>query len=343
MASMDKYHGIINVSKWGNSKILRLLIGLLLSVFSLVFSFRNVNITDALSAIRNTDLLFISFAFLAVCISLIIKVLRWKILLQTPGKTIRFLDVLMPFLVAKIINLFIPASLGEASRVFAFRGKKQPPEHAFLVGTLAIEKWLDLFSFALLFLILVFSIQLPHWLGRSGYFFVFITILLTLLLIFTTYRRHWILSAIERIYILLPQRVASFINRHLISGLSSLDIFFNGSITLKLISLSVIIWLIAALINQFMFLALHIRLPFTAPILLMIALQVGISLPSLPASIGVFEFICILTLGFFGIDETTALSFGILLHLIAYLPVIIGGLFSFWIIQLGLSQKKPCQ
>jgi len=73
--------------------------------------------------------------------------------------------------------------------------------------------------------------------------------------------------------------------------------------------------------------------------LLMIALQVGISLPSMPASIGIFEYICILTLGFFGIEESIGLSFGVLLHVIAFLPIIIGGLVSFWIMQLRKSHR----
>jgi len=100
-----------------------------------------------------------------------------------------------------------------------------------------------------------------------------------------------------------------------------------------------LIWSMSALINHFMLLAFDITLPFTTAILLMIALQVGISLPSMPASIGIFEYICILTLGFFGIEESVALSFGILLHVIAFLSIIIGGLISFWIMQFRKSRQ----
>jgi len=334
---MEKEVGLLRFSKLSNSKILRLFFGLFLSGLTLYLSFKNVQISEALQAIYRTNLLFIMLAFLAVCASLLLKVIRWNLILQKSEKKISFSVLLMPFMVAKMLNLFIPASLGEMTRIFAFRDEKEPPGSAYIVGTLAIEKWLDYLSFTVLLLALFFSLQLPDWIGKSGYLFVLITLLITLISLAIIYRRDWMISNLEKILRYLPERIATYINQHLISGLSSFDSLSDGFYTFKLCLLSIFIWVMSALINQCMLMAFAIQLPFTTAILLMIALQVGISLPSMPASIGIFEYICILTLGFFGIEESIALSFGVLLHVIAFLPIIIGGLISFWIMQLRKS------
>jgi uncharacterized membrane protein YbhN (UPF0104 family) len=56
-----------------------------------------------------------------------------------------------------------------------------------------------------------------------------------------------------------------------------------------------------------------------------VALQFGTRIPALPANLGVFHYAVILALGFYGVNESVALAYAILLHLIVFiLPAIIG-------------------
>jgi len=54
-------------------------------------------------------------------------------------------------------------------------------------------------------------------------------------------------------------------------------------------------------------------------------LMVGMAPPSVPGKIGIFEYAVILTLSTFNIDKSLALSYALMLHLVAYLPKIILG------------------
>jgi hypothetical protein len=54
-------------------------------------------------------------------------------------------------------------------------------------------------------------------------------------------------------------------------------------------------------------------------------MAVGVSLPSLPWQLGVFESVAVLSLLTFGVDQTTGLAYGLLLHVVAYLPPTILG------------------
>ena len=52
----------------------------------------------------------------------------------------------------------------------------------------------------------------------------------------------------------------------------------------------------------------------------MIVLQIGITIVTVPATIGIFEYLCVLTLGWFGVPAPLALSVGLVLHLLVLIP-----------------------
>jgi len=328
-------------SKLRSSPLFRFIIGLFLSGLFLYLSVRNVNIQEAWEAITEANYFIVGIALISVGINLLGKSIRWKILLGIPGEAIKLSKVTMSFLTGKMLNTFFPIGIGEVSRVIVIGA--MGPGYAFVLGTLAVEKVLDLISYALVFIIVLFSIQLPEWIGHSGYALIIFTIVLAIVFLVIIYQRDRVITSLERIIQIFPQRVESFFKDHIITGLASLDVFLNGSDVLKITFLTALIWGTATLTNHILFIAFGIDLPITASVLLLIALQAGISIPALPGSIGVFEYICVLTLGYYGIDEATALSYGILLHAVVYLPLIIGGLLSFWLLQLGYSDVGQLQ
>ena len=71
----------------------------------------------------------------------------------------------------------------------------------------------------------------------------------------------------------------------------------------------------------------------TASLLTLVTLQVGISLPSVPGRFGVFEAACVLALGTFGIEQTLASGFGLLLHTVILIPAVIAGVASLLILS----------
>ena len=66
--------------------------------------------------------------------------------------------------------------------------------------------------------------------------------------------------------------------------------------------------------------SLGIDVPLVAPLLLLVVLQIGVRVPSSPGSIGVFHYLSVLTLSVFGVEKDLAFSYGVLLHLVTYLP-----------------------
>jgi uncharacterized membrane protein YbhN (UPF0104 family) len=81
--------------------------------------------------------------------------------------------------------------------------------------------------------------------------------------------------------------------------------------------------------------AFHIDAPLTAGILLTAVLNLGMSVPSSPGYLGVFDFLMVLTLGLYGVHRTPALAAALAFHAIAFVPVTIIGLV--YIVRSGLQ------
>lgn len=82
-----------------------------------------------------------------------------------------------------------------------------------------------------------------------------------------------------------------------------------------------------------MFYALDFDFSLEAALLTLLAIMAGLNLPTLPGKVGVFEYACLLALGQFGVDPSRTLSYGILLQVVVYLPIIVFGLLSFQYLQ----------
>jgi uncharacterized protein (TIRG00374 family) len=189
-------------------------------------------------------------------------------------------------------------------------------------------------AYALLFLLLLILIPLPEWVGVSGATFIISAISISIMVFFAAFYRNRILRLIDRLIARLPERYNSKFLQHLHNGLSSLDVLKKLTETIELAVSTAIIWGTAIATNQLVLLSLNINLPTTASLLVLIALQAGISIPSLPGKLGIFEYVCILALGTLGINQALALSYGILLHVIIYLPIVISGFISYMLLDL---------
>ncbi len=112
-------------------------------------------------------------------------------------------------------------------------------------------------------------------------------------------KRATFLGLVERLSQHFSERIREFLLKNVHTGFESLDVFRQPASALKLSLITASIWSAAVLANYWVLLALDIQAPLAASLLVLVAVQAGISLPSLPGKIGVFELTCILALGNF--------------------------------------------
>ncbi len=71
--------------------------------------------------------------------------------------------------------------------------------------------------------------------------------------------------------------------------------------------------------------AFTLDLPFAAAVLVTVAINLSLVLPSSPAALGVFEAATIIALNAFDVPQAEALSYALVLHLLNLVPFLIIG------------------
>lgn len=344
MGAPGYQHGKIGrFSRW-----LQIGSGLALSVLAGYLAVRELELQVVWQTLQQTRLDLVALGGLLFALSFVIKALRWRSLLGAGNQSFSLLSLGLAHVLGQFWNMILPARLGEIYRVFVIqRLAREAPatsssrSAAFLLGSVGIEKVLDFTFLGLLILSVLMFLPLPEWLTQTGLFFVLQAgVILAVLIVMTFWRGQgiaWLLRQSERLPAWLQQSpLVGAMGNFFRSALQSLDVLQDGRRLLEVIGYTTLVWILAIVVNLLTLISVGIEASWTAAQLVLITLSIGMTLPSAPGRVGVFEYICILTLALFGIERAQALAFGILLHGIVLLPTIIVGLVA----QLFFSMRS---
>lgn len=300
----------------------RIAVSLVITGLALWLSFRRIDFGVFKQALSRVNYFWVLLALGNTLISVFMLGFRWAVLLRPKAKV--GLGSLFHYnIISQYANIVFPARFGEVVRAYLVSKKKQVPA-GFAMGTVMIEKMLDLFVFVGFWILIpaVFALELQF----KGYQLALIVCLMLLgLLIFLILKPDVLLKLLRRFSRLLPARFQPKVNEFLESGTESFRLLKSAKITAWLIFLSLLFVGGQALTNFLLFQAFGLKLSFWAAIVVLLGIQVGNIPPSIPGKIGLFEFAVIVVLGVFGVPKDEALSYGILLHIVAFLPKIILG------------------
>ncbi|MEO7963636.1 MAG: lysylphosphatidylglycerol synthase transmembrane domain-containing protein, partial [Gemmatimonadaceae bacterium] len=152
---------------------------------------------------------------------------------------------------------------------------------------------------------------------------------------------------------LFPQFVLSIFNAvvgriaptFLSRGQALLESFMSGLGALRapgrfavVMAWAVAMWLVNALAFWIGFLAVGINSPFSAGVMLMGVIAIGVAIPSSPGFFGVFEFFAKEGLALYGVSKELAVSWSLGYHLLSFIPITLIGLYYFG--RLGLRFRE---
>ena len=324
------------VSRAIASPYFRLFVGLLVSGLTLYLALRNVTFSEVWAAISQADVRFIVLALLCVVVTNLSKTCRWRVLLGEAGKRVPLLELLKSLMVGQMLNTIYPMRIGDLSRAYVIGGIG--PGRVFTMGTVLLEKLLDMFSYSLLVILLILLIRLPAWVSNSAYSFTLVVLIATVAIFILAYRPGYFVHLGERVLGLMPEKFYQYTVNRFRSGVASLEVLQSSAGLFRLAFWLIIVWVSAILTNFLTMRAMHLQLPWTASLLVLVILQVGIAIPSVPGRLGIFEYMCILALSVFNVDQATALTYGILLHSLVMLPTLLFGMLFFAMMGLGRNR-----
>jgi uncharacterized protein (TIRG00374 family) len=298
-------------------------VGLGFSLVALALALRDVDLAGVGVVIGAADGRLLGLALGTYLLTVTIKAARWRLLLSMDAapSLSRAFSVLS---VGLLVNALAPARLGELVRVYMI-GESESQSKAFVLGTIAVEKLLDLLGLFLAVALLLSQYVLPDWLIAPVHASSLVLASLCGFLFLLVWRRNLVMRTLNRVASKGLMGWPGWLVRQVEQGLQSLGVLSKPRLMFALLFWSLLVLVLGASTNYLVCAALGPSLPVWSALFLLVVLQVGVAVPSSPGKIGVFHYLTVLALSVFGVPREAALGCGVVLHLIVYVPTVLIG------------------
>ena len=296
-------------------------IGIIISALFLFLAFRKVDFAEFGAALESANYFYIIPIFLLSLLSVAVRSFRWRYLLR-PVKEIGARSLFSATFIGLMANNVLPARLGEFVRAYVI-GEREKISKSTSFATIVLERIFDGITI-LLFLVIVlifYAVSFPGWLSKASYFALIFYIAAILFLVLLKVNTRWAVGIAEFVLRPLPKRIGDLGIRVLHAFIEGLAVLHSTRNVLIAALLSVLVWLPHVLINHLLLVSFDIHLSIFASFLLLVALAIGVMVPSAPGFVGTVQYICVLTLALFGVPREQALSYSIVYHASVFIPV----------------------
>ncbi len=230
-------------------------------------------------------------------------------------------------------NNVLPLRAGDVMRAFSYPGHLDASP-AFLLGTIVLERALDLLAVLTLAVIVTFAADValpyPGLLRIVAFLLVLGVFAIVAVLTFAATIERWALRLCSMIFSSpkLRERVSCHIR-------SFLEIFAQTgpAAIARLSALSLGAWVFEGTVFVSIAAALDLRLPLVAPWIAFVLATFVAMVPSAPGYVGTFDMAVMAALVSSGTSTDSAAAFALLVHATLWVSVTLAGAISFFILQ----------
>lgn len=319
-------------------------LGILLSVFFLWLALRGVDLEEMIEAIAKVSWVYLIPIGLVILSNFLVRAFRWRYLLSYE-KHIKLHSLFSYTIIGFMANNIFPLRIGELVRAYII-GKQEGISKIRSLATIVTERVFDGLTLLLfLTLILLYHPYFPEWVRKMGLMLAPVFLLAFGGLIVLEWHQDWILKFIDWLTGHISPNLAAKIVGSLQSFIHGLAILRRIDHLLITFFLSLVLWVVHAVMFHLALQAFHIyHLPLYASLFVMTVTAFGVMLPSSPGFIGPFQYFCVKALLLMGVnDKSLALSYAFFLHAIQYVLTTLVGLGYLWKENLSFSDLKKAK
>jgi uncharacterized protein (TIRG00374 family) len=303
----------------------KVITGLALSVLLVWLSLRGIDVKEVVAGFAGMDGVHASLAVAVMLLMQVFRAIRWGIMLKPLDPHIKNFTVFSITSVGFLAILAIPARLGELARPYLIAKKSSIPVSSAL-GTIFLERVLDILTVLVIASVIFFLTPLPPWLFNAGVTLFVVASIIFAGLVIASFHKKKAVELLAPVLAAIPPRITGKLTGLIDYFVDGLRIVKYPSLFGPVVMLSLLIWLADALAIHLLFKAFSLNLPGEAPFVLMIVLIAGIAIPVAPGFIGNWHYFCILGLGLFNVAKIEALTFAVVYHALSIGVIIVLGL-----------------
>jgi glycosyltransferase 2 family protein len=295
-------------------------LGLALSALFLWLALRDVDFADTRRALAKADWWVIPPAVVVLAFGVYLRILRWRALF-VPETRPPFGATARALLAGLLLNVMLPLRAGEAARVLMI-SRETGNSRSEVLATAVVERVFDVL--ALLVLLLAAAPFLPRvsWLATAAVVAaVLVAALAALVFVLVRHDERPVRFVLRRLPLVSDAR-ADAAAANLVRGFASIR---RPRMAVTALALTLASWLVIAGCTAILLLGFDYGLGFGAALLVVVATNLALVLPSSPAAVGQYEWAVQVALATFGVDSSRALSAALLLHAVNVFPFVVAG------------------
>lgn len=287
---------------------------------------QEVTLAEFGRALAQADLGYIALAVGVMVLTAVVKTWRWQ---QTFPEPPPFPSLFWSLVIGQFINVTVPfLRLGELARIYSLDQQVQTGKVR-TVGTLVVEKTLDLLTLLLMIAALIPFVVLSEFVETNEAALLTAVLTLILALYVLTYQTAWVVRWLQKFRHFLPERWQQPFSNMIIAGLEGLTSLRDRRTLLSLILSSAIIALLSILTPWLLLPAFQLPATFFLATLINVGATIATVPATTPAKIGVVQFAVIFILSQLEIGSEAAVwSYAIVFHLVVVLPQILLGMIA---------------
>lgn len=299
-------------------------VGIAVSIVFTYLAVRNVDLDVFWAGIRESEYWWVAPALAVQLLSVWLKGVRWRFLFS-PGTRPPLGAATRALFIGYFFNNILPARAGEALRVVALH-REAGTSRAEALATAVSERFYDIVALlVLLFAALPFLPEVT-WLRSAGIAALVVAVgAVALVLALSRYGERPV-RVLLRPLTLIPRVDEGWLERTTQNVTRGLAAFYAPGLAARAFALTVASWLLLAVSFWLLMLGFDLGTGFGSAYLAMIAMNLALVIPSSAAAVGVFEAAILVALAAYGVDESRALSYAVVLHALNFFPYVVIGL-----------------
>lgn len=314
--------------------VLKLTVGILLSVLFLYLAFRGTNPVEWYATVRSANYWWLVLMMVCLIASHTLRSLRWRYFLNPVKENIGMRNLFSGVMIGYMINNVLPRA-GELVRPFTISKLENIPTSAAL-GTIVVERLLDMLTFVFLIALIPLVYHGPlretfPWLETAGIVTAAVILGLFIVIGMLMLRRDWTDALLGIIRGIFPRGIAQRLDRLVHSFLDGFLFLKQPREMVTILGLTGLIWglyLVMIYVALFAFPPLG-RLGIDAAFVVLAISSIGVAIPA-PGATGTYHFFTTETLTrLYGVDHNLALGFATATHAAGIITVTLIGLYFF--------------
>jgi hypothetical protein len=281
-----------------------------------------IDIRGTAETLARTNLWLAAATLLLVPGQIILRTLRWRLLLplRPDGERPTVGRVMPVLLIGYLANLILPARLGEGARAYLLARREQIG-FARVLGSVLLERVIDLASLALVAVLAALQSGAPEWIVRGMVIVAVVGFALVALLVASGITRT--VAVLARLLGTRADRMRGAID-HATSFGEGANGGGWGPLAVAVL-FSTLTWAFVAGTYWLAAQSLGIDIRISASMLVAAVATLGTAIPSAPANIGTYEVATVVVLTALGVPAHEALAMALLTHAIVTVPFAITG------------------